>query len=314
MKIIVPTSTDLDLDLPGVETVAISEFGEVPEEHRDAQAAILWGMQARVSKFVDQLPNVRWYQTLAAGPDGLLGANLPDDVIVTNGVHFHDRPVAEHAAALTLTLTSRVPEMLQHQREHYWSDFGRPRPLHDGKHVRTTVGANVVVWGFGAIGQQVGRVFDALGANVTGVARTGGKRDGFPVVTEADFPQILPDTDILVMVLPASAQTKNIFNQEIVDMLPDRALLINVGRGATVDEGVLVNALNEGKLGGAGLDVFQVEPLPQDSPLWDFENVVISPHSAGGRPDGAASRIAHNFQAWQAGDIDSMVGVVRRPN
>lgn len=126
MKLIIPTSTPLDLDLPDVEIVKLSEFEDVPEEHRDAEAAVLWGMQARVSKFVDQLPNVRWYQTLAAGPDGLLNSNLGDDVVVTNGVHFHDRPVAEHAAALTLALTNRIPEMLEHKREHYWSDFGRP--------------------------------------------------------------------------------------------------------------------------------------------------------------------------------------------
>lgn len=115
------------------------------------------------------------------------------------------------------------------------------------------------------------------------------------------------------MVLPATSATKNIFNQKIVDLLPDRALLINVGRGPTVDEGVLAKALEEGKLGGAGLDVFQVEPLPEDSPLWDFENVVISPHSAGGRPDRAPERIKHNYEAWVAGDIDSMIGVVRKP-
>ena len=314
MKLIVPTSTPLDLDLPeDVEIVQISEFAEVPEEHRDAEAAVLWGMQARVSKFVDQLPNVRWFQSLAAGPDGLLNSNLGDDVVVTNGVHFHDRPVAEHAAALTLTLTSRIPEMLQHKAEHHWSDFGRPRPLHDGEHVRTTVQSNVVVWGFGAIGQQIARVFDALGANVTGVARTAGERAGFPVVTEDDFEKVLPETDILIMVLPATPETENIFNQEIVDLLPDRALLINVGRGKTVDEGVLVKALEGGKLGGAGLDVFQVEPLPEDSPLWDFDNVMISPHSAGGRPDQAGERIKHNFEAWQAGDIDKMIGVVREP-
>ncbi len=313
MKLIIPTSTPLDLDLPDVEIVKLSEFEDVPEEHRDAEAAVLWGMQARVSKFVDQLPNVRWYQTLAAGPDGLLNSNLGDDVVVTNGVHFHDRPVAEHAAALTLALTNRIPEMLEHKREHYWSDFGRPRPLHDGKHVRTTVESNVVVWGFGAIGQQVARVFDALGANVTGVARSAGERASFPVITEDDFEKVLPETDILVMVLPATSATKNIFNQKIVDLLPDRALLINVGRGPTVDEGVLAKALEEGKLGGAGLDVFQVEPLPEDSPLWDFDNVVISPHSAGGRPDRAPERIKHNYEAWKAGDIDSMIGVVRKP-
>ena len=276
MKLIIPTSTPLDLDLPDVEIVKLSDSEDVPEEHRDAEAAVLWGMQARVSKFVDQLPNVRWYQTLAAGPDGLLNSNLGDDVVVTNGVHFHDRPVAEHAAALTLALTNRIPEMLEHKREHYWSDFGRPRPLHDGKHVRTTVESNVVVWGFGAIGQQVARVFDALGANVTGVARSAGERASFPVITEDDFEKVLPETDILVMVLPATSATKNIFNQKIVDLLPDRALL-STRVWANGRQGVLAEAGRQARQ--SCLDVFPVETA-EDS--WDFS--VDQPLSAGGNP------------------------------
>lgn len=313
MKLIVPTRTQLDLDLPGVEIVQLSEFREVPEEHRDAEVAVLWGMQPRVKPFVESLPNVKWFQSLAAGPDGLLGCDLADDVVVTNGVHFHDRPVAEHTIALTLALTNRIPESLEYQRRHEWSDMGMARPLHDGVHVRTTVQSKVVIWGFGAIAQQIARLFDALGSEVTGIARSEGERAGFPVVTEDSLPEVLADCDILVSVLPRNEATDKIFNAEVIDMLPDRALFINVGRGSTVDEDALIKALEEGRLGGAGLDVVQVEPLPEDSPLWDAPNTIITAHCAGGRPDRAEERIEHNLKAWQAGDIDSMIGVVRVP-
>lgn len=145
-------------------------------------------------------------------------------------------------------------------------------------------------------------LFQALGASVRGVARTAGVRSGFEVLAEADLLTALPETDVLVMVLPTSESTRHALNAERLAALPARAWVVNVGRGSTIDEVALVDALASGRLGGAALDVTEVEPLPADSPLWDAPNVIITPHAAGGRPIGAGELVTRNIRAFLAGE------------
>jgi len=159
----------------------------------------------------------------------------------------------------------------------------------------------VVIWGFGAIGATLAPYLTALGARVTGIARTAGNRDGVPVVTRDGLPDLLPGTDVLIMILPATPETARVLDGRLLGLLPRRAWVVNVGRGATVDEAALLSAVRAGRLGGAALDVFETEPLPSDSPLWDEPNVIVSPHAAGGRPIGAATLIAENLAALRTG-------------
>jgi phosphoglycerate dehydrogenase-like enzyme len=133
------------------------------------------------------------------------------------------------------------------------------------------------------------------------VAQSAGERHGFPVVTAAALPTLLPTADVLINILPASDSTRRIVDQEVLGLLPAHAWLVNVGRGATVDEEALLAALRSGRLAGAALDVFETEPLPATSALWDEPNVLITPHAAGGRPLGAAERIRSNYEALEAG-------------
>ncbi|ADB74426.1 phosphoglycerate dehydrogenase [Geodermatophilus obscurus] len=303
MKILLPGSLPLAPALPeGVEAVRYDVAAPVPEEHLDAEALVVWGnAPADLRAVAGRMPRLRWVQTLAAGPDAVLSAGFPDDVVVTSGVGLHDRPVTEHALALVLALLRRLPAALAAQAEHRWADeLGGLQPLHPEGAVTTLLDAQVLVWGFGNIGQNLAPLLQALGAQVRGVGRSAGERSGFPVVSEDRLEAELEHTDVLVMILPATEATTHALDAARLAALPQHALVVNVGRGSTVDEPALVAALTEGRIAGAALDVTEVEPLPADSPLWDAPNLLLTPHAAGGRPVGADELVAANVAALLA--------------
>ena len=304
MKVLLPDSVPLDPALPeGVEAVRYDAGAPVPEEHLDAEVLVVWGNAAADLRAVaGRMPELRWIQTLAAGPDVVLGAGFPDDVLVTNGVGLHDRPVTEHALALVLALLRRLPAAIAAQAEHRWAEeLGGLQPLHPEGAVTTLLDARVLVWGFGNIGQNLAPLLQALGAQVRGVGRSAGERSGFPVVAEDRLEAELGQTDVLVMILPATEATTHALDAARLAALPRHALVVNVGRGTTVDETDLVAALTEGRIAGAALDVTEVEPLPADSPVWDAPNLLLTPHAAGGRPVGADDLVAANLEALLAG-------------
>ena len=304
MKILLPDSLPLAPALPeGVEAVRYGVAAPVPDEHLDAEALVVWGnAPADLRAVAGRMPRLRWVQTLAAGPDAVLGAGFPDDVVVTSGVGLHDRPVTEHALALVLALLRRLPAALAAQAEHRWDDeLGGLQPLHPEGAVTTLLDARVLVWGFGNIGQNLAPLLHALGAQVRGVGRSAGERSGFPVVAEDRLEAELEHTDVLVMILPATEATTHALDAARLAALPRHAFVVNVGRGSTVDEPALGAALTEGRIAGAALDVTEVEPLPADSPLWDAPNLLLTPHAAGGRPVGADELVAANLAALLAG-------------
>ena len=304
MKLLLPDSVPLDPALPeGVEAVRYDAAAPVPDEHLDAEALVVWGNRPGDLRAVaGRMPRLRWVQTLAAGPDVVLGAGFPDDVVVTSGVGLHDRPVTEHALALVLALLRRLPEAIAAQAGHRWaSELGGLQPLHPDGRVTTLLGARVLVWGFGNIGQNLAPLLQALGAQVRGVGRSAGERAGFPVVAQDELEDELRRTDVLLMILPATEATTHALDAARLAALPRHAFVVNVGRGTTVDEPALVAALTEGGIAGAALDVTEVEPLPADSPLWDAPNLLLTPHAAGGRPVGADELVGANLEALLAG-------------
>ena len=306
MKLLYPTSTELDLSaLPhDVDAHPYEVDQNLPAEFEDADVLVVWGNTPEMlADAAQRLTNLKWIQSLAAGPDKVLGAGFAPEVTVTSGSGLHDRTVAEHALGLLLVAARRFHEMRDAQREGRWPDeLGGVQPVKPKGDFRTLEDANITLWGFGSIAQTLAPYLAMLGAKVTGVARSEGERAGFPVRKEADLSALLPQTDALVMILPSTQETKHALSREQLDQLPPHAWLINVGRGDTVDEAALVNALQEKKIAGAALDVFETEPLPEDSPLWDLANVFISPHAAGGRPRGAADLIVENVKRFLAGE------------
>ena len=287
----------------GARTLRYSPGAPLPDGADEAEGLVVWSLDPGALSTLVALPRLRWVQTLAAGPDAVLAAGFAPHVQVTSGRGLHDVPVAEHALALALALVRRVPALLAAQAEHRWAtELGGAQPLHPDGPVTTLLDARVTVWGFGSIAARLAPLLAALGAHVTGVATRGGERHGFPVVAQSQLAEVLPATDLLVGILPATPATRHAIGERTLALLPDHAYLVNVGRGATLDEAALVAALRAGRLGGAALDVFETEPLPADSPLWDEPRVIVSPHGAGGRPIGSGALVAENTRRLLAGE------------
>jgi phosphoglycerate dehydrogenase-like enzyme len=305
MKLLLPDSIDLDLTLPdGVQGVVYPIDRPIPAEHTDAEAMVVWGNPpGQLRDAARRLTRLRWLQTLAAGPDAVLQAGFAPDVVITAGSGLHDLTVAEHTLALTLAAARRLNLLVRAQVGHRWAgELGGMQPIEDPDNFRTLRDARVAIWGFGGIAATLAPYLTVLGAHVTGIARGAGKRHDFPVVTAADLPDLLPRTDVLIMILPATPETAHALDADVLALLPAHAWLVNVGRGSTVDEAAVLAAIRAGHLAGAALDVFETEPLPPESGLWDEPAVIISPHAAGGRPIGAADRISENLAALLRGD------------
>ena len=304
MKLLLPDSLPLAPPLPpGVRALSYDASAPVPEEHLDAEAMVVWGSSpADIRAVAGRMPRLRWVQTLAAGPDAVLAAGFPGEVVITAGAGLHDRPVAEHALALVLSLVRRLPAARKAQAEHRWAgELGGVQPLRPAGPVTTLLGARVLIWGFGSIAQRLAPMLQQLGAEVRGAARSAGERAGVPVADEGELEVELARTDVLIMILPATAATRHALHAGRLAALPAHAYVVNVGRGATVDEAALVETLSAGGIAGAALDVTEEEPLPAASPLWDAPNLILTPHAAGGRPVGADDLIAHNVAALLAG-------------
>lgn len=304
MKLLLPDSIELDMDLPnGVLGVGYSIEQPIPPRHTDAEALVVWGNPPdQLRDAAARLTRLRWVQTLAAGSDAIIKAGFAPEAIITSGGGLHNLTVAEHTLALTLAAARRLNLLVRAQIKHRWVDeLGGRQPIHEPDSFRTLRGARVIIWGFGSIAATLAPHLAALGAQLTGVARSAGERHGFPVVAATDLPALLPEADVLIMILPATPDTEHALNAATLAHLRPHAWVVNVGRGSTVDEAALLDAIRGGRLGGAALDVFETEPLPPGSGLWAEPNVIITPHAAGGRPIGAAELIADNLAALLAG-------------
>lgn len=303
MKVLLPDSLPLHPDIPDAELISYAIGEPIPPVHRDAEVLVVWDVPIPIlRRDARDLTNLKFVQGLAAGADMLVAAGFAPEVVCASGAGLHTLTVTEHTLALLLSLVRRLPQAADAQRDHVWSsELAGSQPLHPGRPITTLIDAQVVIWGFGHIGANLAKVLSALGAKVTGVARHAGIREGFRVVTDEHLDEMLAEADVLIMVLPGTPQTRQALNAARLAALPKGALLVNVGRGSTVDEDALLAALVSGQLGGAALDVFATEPLPPDSPLWDAPHLLITPHCAGGRPVGADELIRANVQAWRTG-------------
>jgi phosphoglycerate dehydrogenase-like enzyme len=241
----------------------------------DADAVFAWHAQrALLEPGLPRAGRLRWIQTASAGVDAVLFPGLVEsDVVVTNARGIFDAAIAEWVTGMFVLFAKHVPGVLERQRRHEWR-HELTEPL---------TGKRVVVVGVGPIGRAIGRNAIALGMDVRGVGRTARRGDElFGEVLGSDrLREALGWADYVVDVLPGTEATHHTFDDEAFAAMRPGARFLNVGRGSTVDEAALVRALGEGRLSGAALDVFEEEPLPTDSPLWDLPGVVVSPHISG---------------------------------
>lgn len=307
MKLLYPTSLKLDVESLKGFSVDLKPYDvkkPLPEDLVDAEAMITWtNSPDNLKDAASRMKNLKWIQSLAAGPNDVLGAGFDASKIkVTTGSGLHDWTVAEHTLGMLLTAARKFHEMRDYQNQGKWpAHLGGPQPDRPAGAFTSLRGANVVIWGFGNIGKTLAPWLTALGANVSGVARSSGVRNGVQVYSEDQLGELLPKTDALVMILPGSDSTKHALNADRMKQLAKHAWVVNVGRGTTIDEDALLKALEAGEIGGAALDVFEKEPLPEGNPLYKAKNLVLSPHAAGGRPQGAETLIADNLRRFVAG-------------
>jgi phosphoglycerate dehydrogenase-like enzyme len=307
MKLLYPTSLSLDVkSLEGfsVDLQSYDVKKEIPAEHLDASVLITWtNTPDNLKHAAANMKELKWIQSLAAGPNDVLGAGFdPSKITITTGSGLHDATVAEHALGLLLASARKFHEMRDYQTQGKWpGHLGGPQPDRPKGAFTTLRDANVLIWGFGNIAKTLTPYLTALGANVSGLARSAGVRNGIQIHAQDDLPKLLPTIDALVMILPGSDSTNKALNAERIKLLPNHAWVVNVGRGTTIDEAALDAALTEGTIGGAALDVFETEPLPGSSPLYKQKNVILSPHAAGGRPQGSEGLIAENLRRFIAG-------------
>jgi D-2-hydroxyacid dehydrogenase (NADP+) len=243
-----------------------------------------------------------WVQSMSAGND-----RVPLDRLRECGVTFargtvHGSAVAEHALALVLALLRGVPAFRDRQHERDWD-----RSIGTG--LGSLAGRTLTVVGLGAVGEAVVRRALAFEADVEGVTRRpaayDGRLDAGAIHPPDALGGLLGVTDVLVLACPLTEGTRGLIDAEALDALPGTAVLVNVARGPVVDEAALVDALRRGGIAGAGLDVFEAEPLPEDSPLWDLEEAVVTPHVAVHSrryADRVAERFLESYDRWRRGE------------
>ena len=220
-------------------------------------------------------PGLRWIQATSAGiggfmqRTGLAGSGLA----VTTAAGIHAVPLAEFALTGALHFVKGVPELRNRQHARHWQRYT----------TRQLAGQRVLVVGLGGIGRTVAQTFAALGVDVWGLGRDGMNYQ-VPAVSRviyrADLNEALPEIDVLVLACPLTAETEGMIGASQIGLLKPDAVVVNIARGQLIDQAALTAALRAGRIAGACLDVFAVEPLPPDDPLWSLDNVILSPHSA----------------------------------
>ena len=257
------------------------------------EATILFDIDRRYAdRIPDLAPNVRWIQSTSSGIGKSVNSRgyperMPATTITTaSGVHAI--PLAEFAAMGMLMHSRRALHMISEQREKRWERFNGT-DLHN----RT-----VLIIGLGSVGSEIARVSKSLGMNVLGIRRnpelSAGNTSVDSVYKLDSLHDLLPKAEYLVLSAPETAETEGLIGPKEISLLKKGAVVINVGRGALIDELAMIEALNSGHLGGAYLDVFSKEPLPTNSPLWSLPNVLVNAHSAS-TSDKENSRIVDLF-------------------
>lgn len=228
------------------------------------------------ASMLKNVKNLKWYQLPSAGVDGFTDDSIyPNpDVVLTNGNGAYGVTIAEHQILNLLMLMRKAPQYIEGQKNKAWKNLGD---------VRSIFGSTIAVVGTGNLGSEFAKRVQAMGAKVIGVRRTGNAlENGFDeMYNVAEIDEVLPKADVIALNLPGTAETKNILTRERIASLKSNAIVMNVGRGSAIDQEALNEALREGKIAGAALDVTSPEPLPEDHPLWTAPNTIITPHVSG---------------------------------
>jgi len=266
-------------EFPQVRVVHLDSYDGVESEITDAEIAIAWSLRPEQIKSAKKL---HWIHSPAAAVHQLIYPELVhSDIILTNAREVHGPVVAEHVIALIFALAKQIPCAVRFQQKHVWGQ----EPMWDSRsRPREIAGATLGLVGLGSIGREVATRAAALGMRVIAVRENPEKEKPEPVeqvFASSQLDTLLTQSDYVVLAAPITPESRGLMSAARVAKMKSDACLINVGRGQLIDESALAAALRNHTIGGAALDVFEKEPLPVDSPLWDLRNLLITPHTAG---------------------------------
>jgi phosphoglycerate dehydrogenase-like enzyme len=311
---------------PGARIVAISLEGLADAPLDDVEALLRGPLPAAVfDRLLARCPQLRWVHSATAGVERVLSpAALARGLVITNARGVFSRPIAEYVMLMILSVARRLPQLLELQGERTW------QPLESREMRDVTVG----VVGLGSIGRAVASLATAFGCRViatrrqpaTGAGPQGGaaETDELPplepiidlLLPPEGLPELLAASDFVVLALPLTVDTEDLIDDAALAAMRSTAWLINVARGRLVDERALLRALREGRIGGAVMDAFRDEPLPPESPFYDLDNVILTPHtswSSGRVLDRSIELFCENLRLFRAGQplhnvVDPQVG------
>ena len=243
------------------------------DEAANVEISVGWSKNYSEQLLADH--QLQWVQAISAGVDYLpLKEFSEQNVSLSNGSGIHSLSISEHVIGVLLGYYRGLNQAVKNQEQKNWAQ--------DSIHYDQLSGKNLLVVGTGHIGQQLSKSIHSLGVKVYGINTTGHPAEGFiETYSIKNMHKIVPEMDIVVGILPGTDETYHIFNSDIFDNMKPSTVFVNVGRGDTVHTKELISALKARKIAFAALDVFEDEPLPKESSLWNMENVLITPHISG---------------------------------
>jgi len=289
---------------PELDVTLVDHHSKVGPHIGEADALLTFAPMLS-DKVLQSAARLKWVQALGTGVDNLIDRPcLRNDVIVTNVHGIHGPPVSEAAIAAMLALARNLPRAVRCQEKRQWQRF--PAQLLHNK----TVG----IFGVGAIAEALAPKCKVFGMRVVGVSSVPREVAGFDrMYQSAELAAVVGEFDFFVLLTPLTEKTRNSIGARVFAAMKPSSFLVNLARGGVVDEAALVEALQEGRIAGAALDVFVEEPLPADHPLWAMDNVIITTHQGGFCDvyiDHAWPTLETNMELFLAGDIGGMINVV----
>ncbi|MCF4967074.1 D-2-hydroxyacid dehydrogenase [Nostoc sp. CMAA1605] len=293
-------AAEIEPHLPSDTQIALVDSdGNLDRDAKDAEIYFSWFFlkPATLHRVLAAAPQLRWHHAPNAGVNHILTPTyLERNLILTNGAGSHAIPIAEFVITYILAHAKYLPELYNLQAQRHWQR---------GFAIQELTDATLLIIGAGGIGQAIAQRAKAFGMRVFGSRRHPQALPNFDKVVGADeWRVLLPEVDYLVIATPLTPQTKGLIDKTVLRSLPHHAYLINIARGAVVDEPALIQALAEGWIAGAALDTVIDEPLTSESPLWTVPNLFITPHCSGHSPNVKQRSIElflDNFRRYQNG-------------
>jgi len=276
---------------------------------REELRQVLPQADAAFAAFVDRdlvgsLTRLRWVQAPAVGVGHILSSELiASPIVLTSARGVRARAIAEHVMGVTLALARQLPLAMRRQVEHVWA----LDEIETAGTIRTLQGRRMGIVGLGSIGVEIARAAAPFGMRVSAIRRRADQprpEAVEDVLSPDQLPALLAKSDVVVLSAPLTPETRHLINRDAVNSMKRGAFLVNIGRGRLVDDEAVFEALRDGRLGGAALDVFTREPLDPASPYWDLPNVIVTPHISGAMEDywtPLVALFAENLRRFEAG-------------